>query len=56
MSKYKHVTATGQTFGEVMHHIQKQTTEQTKSAKNDYTRKKKHKNCHYDDWYPDVSF
>ena len=51
--KYKKKTAAGQSFGEVMHHIQKQTTEQTKSSKKDYTRKKKHKGCDWDNWHPD---
>jgi hypothetical protein len=42
-SKYKNKTATGQSFGEIMHHIGKQTTEQVKKSLRDYSRKKKHK-------------
>ena len=51
--KYKDKTATGQSFGEVMHHIGKQTTEQVKKSKKNYSRNQKHKNGEWDDWCPD---
>jgi len=51
--KYKKETATGQSFGEIMHHIGKQTTEKVKQSLKDYTRKKKHKKGDWDNWHPD---
>ncbi len=48
-SKYKNKTALGQSFGEIMHHIGKQTTEQVKKSLRDYSRKKKHKGQDWDD-------
>ena len=55
--KYKDKTATGQSFGEVMHYIGKQTTEQVKKSKKNYSRKQKHTNGdrpgEWDNWCPD---
>jgi hypothetical protein len=49
-TKYQRQTEDGRTFGEIMHHIGKRTTQQTKKSKKVYSRKER---CNYDNWYPD---
>lgn len=52
-TKYKQITEDGRTYGEIMHHIGKKTTQKTRPSKKQYSRKQRNSD---NEWYPDFDF